>query len=100
MKSGPSHQIRLLCGNCHNIFHPTNNFPIERTYDEWKYSIYSQNGIQCQDCPHGPGGNWRQVADTMTRPENMPDSPLEGFAALSGPLRKVVHSHGSSAATP
>lgn len=35
-----------------------------------------------------------KVADTMTRPENMPDSPLEGFAALSGPLRKVVHSHG------
>lgn len=35
-----------------------------------------------------------KVADTMTRPENMTDSPLEGFAALGGPLRKVVHTHG------
>jgi len=39
-----------FCGNCHNIFNPVTNFPVERTYDEWKYSIYAQKSIQCQDC--------------------------------------------------
>ena len=88
------HQKSDFCGNCHNIFHPTNNFPVERTYDEWKYSVYAQNGIQCQDCHMVPVEVANKVADTMTRPENMTDSPLEGFAALGGPLRKVVHTHG------
>ncbi|MCU0765904.1 MAG: cytochrome c family protein [Gammaproteobacteria bacterium] len=83
-----------FCGNCHNIFHPTNDFPVERTYDEWKYSVYAQNGIQCQDCHMVPVEVANKVADTMTRPEHMTDSPLEGFAALGGPLRKVVHTHG------
>jgi hypothetical protein len=83
-----------FCGNCHNIFHPENNFPIERTYDEWKYSIYAQNNIHCQDCHMVPVEVANKVADTLTTPENMSDSPLEGFAALSGPLRKVVHTHG------
>ncbi len=51
-KYSEHHASSKFCGNCHNIFHPGNNFPVERTYDEWKYSIYAQNGIQCMDCHH------------------------------------------------
>lgn len=83
-----------FCGNCHNIFHPGNNFPIERTYDEWKYSVYAQKGVQCQDCHMVPVAVATKVADTLTRPEDLDDPDLEGFAALGGPWRKVVHDHG------
>ena len=83
-----------FCGNCHQIFHPGNNFPIERTYDEWKYSVYAQNGIQCQDCHMVPVEIAKKVADTLTRPEDLDEPSLEGFAALGGPWRKVVHDHG------
>lgn len=83
-----------FCGNCHNIFHPGNNFPIERTYDEWKYSIYAQNDIQCQDCHMVPVEIASQVADTLKRPEELDDPSLEGFVALGGPWRNVVHKHG------
>lgn len=88
------HSKSDFCGNCHNIFHPGNNFPIERTYDEWKYSIYAQNGIQCQDCHMVPVDIANKVADTLTRPEDLNDPSLEGFAALGGKWRKVIHKHG------
>lgn len=88
------HSRSDFCGNCHNIFHPGNNFPIERTYDEWKYSIYAQNDIQCQDCHMVPVEVAKQVADKLKRPEALDDPRLEGFAGLGGPWRKVVHDHG------
>lgn len=87
------HSKSDFCGNCHNIFHPGNNFPIERTYDEWKYSIYAQNDIQCQDCHMVPVAVATQVADTLKPPEELNDPSLEGFAALGGKWRKVVHRH-------
>jgi len=83
-----------FCGNCHNIFHPGNNFPIERTYDEWKYSIYAQNDIQCQDCHMVPVDVAIRVADELKRPEELNDPSLEGFAGLGGKMRKVIHKHG------
>jgi len=83
-----------LCGNCHNIFHPGNNFPIERTYDEWKYSIYAQNDIQCQDCHMVPVELAKRVADELKPPEELDEPSLEGFVGLGGPWRKVVHKHG------
>lgn len=83
-----------FCGNCHNIFHPGNNFPIERTYDEWKYSIYAQKGIQCQDCHMVPVEIANKVADTLIRPEQMDLPELEGFVGLGGPWRKFRHKHG------
>lgn len=88
------HTKSEFCGNCHNIFHPVNNFPIERTYDEWKYSVYAQNDIQCQDCHMVPVEVAIKVADTMTRPKDMKDLGLEGFAGLGGPQRDLVHDHG------
>jgi cytochrome c553 len=83
-----------FCGNCHNIFHPGNNFPIERTYDEWKYSIYAQNDIQCQDCHMVPVEVANKVADSMIRPQDMGLEKLEGFVGLGGPWRKFRHKHG------
>lgn len=65
-----------FCGNCHNIFHPGNNFPIERTYDEWKYSVYAQNDIQCQDCHMVPVEIANRVADEMKPPEAL-DEPSD-----------------------
>jgi len=88
------HDSADFCGNCHNIFHPGNNFPVERTYDEWKYSIYAQNDIRCQDCHMVPVEIAKKVADTLKRPEELNDPSLEGFAGLGGKWRKVVHEHG------
>lgn len=83
-----------FCGNCHNIFHPGNNFPIERTYDEWKYSIYAQNDIQCQDCHMVAVEIANRVADTLTKPEDLGVTDTEGFVGLGGPWRKFRHKHG------
>ena len=88
------HDSSKFCGNCHNIFHPGNNFPVERTYDEWKYSIYAQNGIQCQDCHMVPVEVAEQVADTLKRPSELLNAQTEGFAGLGGKMRKVIHKHG------
>ncbi len=89
----PLHTSSKFCGNCHNIFHPENKFPIERTYDEWKYSIYAQNGIQCMDCHMVPVSTAIRVADELKRPHDLKDSQIGGFAGLGGPWRKVVHDH-------
>jgi hypothetical protein len=89
------HTKAEFCGNCHNIFHPTNHFPVERTYDEWKYSIYAQNGIPCQDCHMVPVATAVKVADTMTRAKDLGDKSLSGSAGLGGPMDRVlVHDHG------
>ena len=44
------HTRSEFCGACHNVTHPTNNVPIERTYDEWYESAYRLRGVECQDC--------------------------------------------------
>jgi cytochrome c554/c'-like protein len=44
-----------FCGMCHNVTHPFTAVPIERTYDEWKDSIYAAQGIGCQECHMTPG---------------------------------------------
>lgn len=82
-----------FCGNCHQIFNPVTNYPVERTYDEWKYSIYAQKGIQCQDCHMVPVEAAIEVADTLKRPSELKENDLGGYAALGGPYRKVVHDH-------
>ena len=87
------HASSQFCGNCHNIFHPDNNFPIERTYDEWKYSIYAQNDIQCMDCHMVPVDVAMMVADTLKRPHELPDADIGGIAGLTGPYREIVHDH-------
>ncbi len=44
------HTKSEFCGQCHNVSHPFNKLPLERTFDEWKDSWYAGQNIQCQDC--------------------------------------------------
>jgi len=48
------HTQSEFCGQCHDVNHPFNRLPIERTYSEWKDSIYAGQGVQCQDCHMKP----------------------------------------------
>ena len=54
------HTTSAFCGMCHNVTHPFNGLPIERTYDEWKDSPYSAAGIGCQECHMTPGPGYTQ----------------------------------------
>lgn len=84
-----------FCGNCHNIFNPLTGFPLERTYDEWKYSPYARNDVQCQDCHMVPVETAIQVADQMKPAKAIKDAGLGGFAGLGAPTqRELVHDHG------
>lgn len=89
------HKQAAFCGNCHNIFNPINQFPLERTYDEWKYSVYAQNNVQCQDCHMVPVETATRVADTLTPVRKLSDHGLGGKAGLGAQeSRDVVHGHG------
>jgi len=44
------HTKSEMCAVCHNVTHPFNRLPVERTYDEWRDSPYSSAGVTCQDC--------------------------------------------------
>lgn len=88
------HSSSQFCGNCHNIFHPGNNFPLERTYDEWKYSPYATAGVQCMDCHMVPVDAAKRAADEMKPVKELDNLNLGGFAGIGGPYRKVVHDHG------
>jgi len=81
------HTRSEFCANCHNVFHPSNNFPIEDTYREWKTSVYAQAGIQCQDCHMMPVEKAIEAARTLKRPVN------PGRAAAGGPMRENVFTH-------
>lgn len=54
------HTKSELCGTCHNVTHPLNRIPIERTYDEWKDSPYPAEGIGCQECHMSPGPGFKK----------------------------------------
>ncbi len=89
------HTKAEFCGNCHNIFHPDNRFPMEHTYDEWKFSPYAQAGIPCQDCHMVPVEVANQVADSMVRAKDVPNHGLGGLAAKGAKVeRDIVHDHG------
>lgn len=89
------HTKAEFCGNCHNIFHAENKFPIEHTYDEWKSSPYAQAGIPCQDCHMVPVEVAVQVADRMINAKDVPNHGLGGLAAKGAKVeRELVHDHG------
>jgi hypothetical protein len=48
------HTTSEFCADCHDVTHPFNRLPIERTYTEWRDSSYSGEGVQCQDCHMKP----------------------------------------------
>jgi len=61
------HVTSKICANCHQSFH--SNFPLERTYDEWKHSVYARAGIQCQHCHMMPVEKAVEAARTLIPPE-------------------------------
>ena len=81
------HTKAEFCGSCHHVFHPVSNFPIERTYDEWKHSVYADNDIVCQDCHMMPVEKAIEVAKTMEKPKN------PGRATEDAPLRDTIYTH-------
>ncbi|HEY1284298.1 MAG TPA: multiheme c-type cytochrome, partial [Steroidobacteraceae bacterium] len=48
------HTQSEFCGDCHDVTHPFNRLPVERTYSEWHDSTYASEGVQCQDCHMKP----------------------------------------------
>lgn len=48
------HTKSEFCASCHNVTHPFNRLPVERTYDEWRDSPYNSKGISCMDCHMTP----------------------------------------------
>lgn len=72
------HTRSEFCGQCHNVTHPFNRMPIERTYDEWRDSVYAGQGVQCQDC------------HMMPRP-GMTENP--GRATPFSKERKRIYTH-------
>jgi hypothetical protein len=81
------HTKSEFCANCHNVFHPSNNFPIEDTYREWRTSVYAQAGIQCQDCHMMPVEKAIEAAKTLARQEN------PGQPCVTGPKRDQMYTH-------
>ncbi len=89
------HTKAEFCGNCHNIFHPFNQFPIEHTYDEWKTSPYAQADIPCQDCHMVPVETAVRVADEMKRARDLDQHGLGGKSSTKArETRDLVHDHG------
>ena len=72
------HTVPAFCGTCHNVTHPINRIPIERTYDEWKDSPYAAEGIGCQECHMTPGPGY------VKNP---------GRAAVGGKEREHIFTH-------
>ena len=81
------HTRSEFCANCHNVFHPTSNFPIEDTYREWKTSVYAQAGIQCQNCHMMPVEKAIEAAKTLVKPVN------PGQPCITGPKREQMYTH-------
>ncbi len=81
------HTSAEFCGSCHHVFHPVTNFPIERTYDEWKRSVYARAGIVCQDCHMMPVEKAVEAARTLVKPVH------PGKASPLGPDRDNVYTH-------
>jgi hypothetical protein len=48
------HTQSEFCADCHDVTHPFNRVPVERTYTEWRDSSYAGDGVQCQDCHMKP----------------------------------------------
>lgn len=82
------HTKSEFCGSCHNVFHPVSNFHIENTYTEWKFSIYAQKGIQCQDCHMVPVEVAIETAKTLKKPAKLPGQPSN-----MGPKRDYMYTH-------
>ena len=75
-----------LCASRHTVIQPMNGFHIELTYDEWKAGVFSQKGIQCQDC------HMRSVEEAMKVAETLQPVVLTGKSVPAGADRPI-HRH-------
>ncbi|MDH7500860.1 MAG: multiheme c-type cytochrome [candidate division NC10 bacterium] len=73
------HTRAEFCGMCHDVYHPVNGLPLEKTYTEWYEGPYPARGVKCQDCHMTPG---------ITRFQENP-----GQAAIMGPKRGHIWTH-------
>jgi hypothetical protein len=73
------HTRAEFCGACHDVYHPVNGLPLEKTYTEWYEGPYPGRGVKCQDCHMTPG---------ITRFQ-----PNPGAAAFTGPKREHIWTH-------
>lgn len=73
------HTKSEFCGMCHDVYHPSNGVPLEKTYTEWLEGPYPARGVQCQDCHMTPG---------ITQFQKSP-----GKAATMGPMREHIWTH-------
>lgn len=68
-----SDKSSLMCGTCHDIRLPNNNFPLERTFQEYTASIVSPVGTtafqSCQDCHMKTAQQKQPAADSTGRPD-------------------------------
>jgi len=76
-----------FCATCHGVVHPLNGFVIERTYEEWRSSVYAAKGIQCQDCHMAPVEKAIETARTLKR------TPNPGRVTGTGPPRSQTYTH-------
>ncbi|MBF0302800.1 MAG: cytochrome c554 family protein [Desulfamplus sp.] len=70
------HTKSELCGTCHDVQHVTFKTWLETTYQEWKNSTYSKQGVQCQDCHMYQRPGYPSTGST-DRPKN-PGTAAEG----------------------
>ncbi len=73
-----------FCASCHNVTNP-NGFVSERTYSEWKASIFPGRGLDCQSChmksstgPVVPGGPDRTIHDHIMIGVDVPLTDFPG----------------------
>lgn len=81
------HTKSEFCANCHGVVHPLNGFVIEKTYEEWRGSIYATKGIQCQDCHMQP------VELAVKTARSLEKVPNPGQVSKRSPQRDHVYSH-------
>ena len=75
----PFHTSAEFCGMCHDVYHPANGLPLEKTYTEWSEGPYPSRGVKCQDCHMTPG--------------IIKFQPNPGAAATMGPAREHIWTH-------
>lgn len=84
------HTKSEFCGMCHDVTHPVNEKPIERTYTEWKESPYNtgdpKTSIYCQDCHMRQKPGLPSTGATERR--NNPGKDAKG-----GPDREHIYTH-------
>lgn len=84
------HTRSEFCGQCHNVTHPFNRLPIERTYSEWKDSVYNGLGVQCQDCHMKPAAG-KVTPFTKERPKVYGHYFVGGNAVVTHLLGSDMH---------